>query len=75
MLVETQRHAQVAAEVFAEVSNLGGNLVFDAHTAILMRENGVRGIYTHDGDFNRFAFLDVRDPAMPRRRPTGKRRS
>lgn len=33
---------------------LAGNVVSDVHTAVLMRENGVRAIYTNDGDCNRF---------------------
>jgi hypothetical protein len=53
---------QVASEVFDEVPGVSGNLVFDAHTAILMREHGIRRIYTRDADFNRFPFLDVIDP-------------
>ncbi len=32
------------------------------HTAVLMREHGVRVIYTRDTDFHRFPFLEVRDP-------------
>lgn len=39
-----------------------GNLVPDAHLATLMRENGVRILYTRDRGFRRFDFLDVRDP-------------
>jgi toxin-antitoxin system PIN domain toxin len=62
VLTETDRHRQVFAEVLAEVPKLAGNLVFDAHTAVLMRENGVKTIYTRDLHFNRFAFLDVLDP-------------
>jgi len=58
VLTETDRHRYVAAEVFAEVPDISGNLVFDAHTAILMRENGIKTIYTKDSDFNRFPFLD-----------------
>lgn len=69
MLTETERHLHVAREVFAEIPRLAGNVVFDAHTAVLMRENGVRMIYTNDGDFNRFPFIDVLDPV------TGKRRT
>jgi toxin-antitoxin system PIN domain toxin len=75
MLLETERHAHVATEVFAETPQVAGNLVFDAHTGVLMRENGVRGIYTYDGDFNRFAFIDVLDPATGRRRTSSRRRS
>jgi toxin-antitoxin system PIN domain toxin len=75
MLLETERHAHVAAEVFAETPQLAGNLIFDTHAAILMRENGVRGIYTHDSDFNRFAFIDVLDPATGQRRTSSRPRS
>ncbi len=39
-----------------------GNTVPDTHLATLMRENGVRILYTRDRDFRRFDFLDVRDP-------------
>lgn len=68
ILVETDRHRHAAAEVFAEVPGISGNLVFDAHTAVLMRENGVRTVYTRDTDFNRFPFLDTIDPATEIRR-------
>jgi toxin-antitoxin system PIN domain toxin len=39
-----------------------GNQVPDTHLATLMRENGVRILYTRDRGFRRFDFLDVRDP-------------
>jgi hypothetical protein len=39
-----------------------GNAVPDTHLAALMRENGVRILYTRDRGFRRFEFLDVRDP-------------
>lgn len=39
-----------------------GNLVPDAHLAALLRLHGVRTLYTHDRDFLKFSFLDVRDP-------------
>lgn len=38
------------------------NLVPDVHLAALLRQHGVRTLYTHDRDFRRFDFLDVRDP-------------
>jgi toxin-antitoxin system PIN domain toxin len=62
MLTETNRHADVAREVASQVPGLAGNLLHDAHTAILMREHGVRRIYTHDTDFHRFRFLEPIDP-------------
>ncbi|MGH3431172.1 MAG: TA system VapC family ribonuclease toxin [Mycobacteriales bacterium] len=62
ILIPTERHPAVAAEVIAELPYLAGNLVHDAHTAILMREHGIARICTRDTDFNRFPFLDVIDP-------------
>lgn len=62
VLAATQRHADVATEVFGELPHLAGNLLHDAHTAILMREHGIGRICTRDADFNRFPFLEVMDP-------------
>ena len=73
ILAETDRHRQVAAAVWAEVPEVSGNLVFDAHTAILMREHGLKTIYTRDTDFNRFPFLDTVDPLTDHRRTTAAR--
>jgi toxin-antitoxin system PIN domain toxin len=39
-----------------------GNLVPDAHLATLLRQHGVRRLYTNDADFRKFPFLEVRDP-------------
>lgn len=41
---------------------ISGNLVPDAHLVALMRENGVRTMWTNDRDFRRFAGLELRDP-------------
>ena len=65
VLVATQRHAEVAGEVIAELPHLAGNLLHDAHTAILMREHGIRRVCTRDTDFHRFPFLEVLDPLQP----------
>ena len=62
VLVVTDRHLRVAAQVVAELPWLAGNLVHDAHTAILMREHGVARICTRDTDFHRFPFVEVVDP-------------
>lgn len=62
MLVPTARHAEVAGEVLRELPHLAGNILHDAHTAILMREHGVRQICTRDTDFHRFPFVQVVDP-------------
>jgi toxin-antitoxin system PIN domain toxin len=62
MLVPTSRHAEVARDVFRELPFLAGNLVHDAHIAVLMREHGIRRICTRDSDFHRFPFIEVIDP-------------
>lgn len=62
VLIETDRHPTVAEQVFVELPQLAGNLVHDAHTAVLMREHGVRRIVTRDTDFHRFPFLTPVDP-------------
>jgi toxin-antitoxin system PIN domain toxin len=62
VLVATPRHAEVARAVIEETPGLTGNLAHDAHIAILMREHGVRTIYTRDADFFRFPFLEPIDP-------------
>ena len=62
MLVPTLRHALVAEQVLAEMPHLAGDLLHDAHTAILMREHGIRRICTRDTDLPGFGFLEVLDP-------------
>jgi hypothetical protein len=62
LLTATERHADVAERVIAELPQLAGNLFHDAHTAILMREHGLRRVATRDTDFHRFPFLEVIDP-------------
>jgi hypothetical protein len=39
-----------------------GNDMPDAHLAALMRQHGVRLIYTRDRDFRRLDGIDARDP-------------
>jgi len=62
VLAETERHAAVLRQTIRELPHLAGNVLHDAHTAILMREHGVRRIYTRDTDFHRFGFLEPLDP-------------
>lgn len=65
VLVAGARHADVAADVFGELPHIAGNFLHDAHTAILMREHGIRRICTRDTDFHQFRFLEVIDPLHP----------
>lgn len=62
MLVASERHALVLADVVAAVPGLSGNLAHDLQTAVLMREHGIRRICTRDTDFHRFRFLEPIDP-------------
>jgi toxin-antitoxin system PIN domain toxin len=62
ILVPTGRHADVASEVFSALPHLAGSILHDAHTAILMREHGIKQICTRDTDFSRFPFLEIIDP-------------
>ncbi len=39
-----------------------GNLVPDAHLVALLRQQGVRVLYTTDTDFKKFAAIEVRNP-------------
>ena len=64
ILTATGRHADVAAEVVKSLPSLSGNLLYDAQTAILMREHGIKRIYTRDTDFHRFPFLEPIDPIV-----------
>jgi uncharacterized protein len=50
------------ATVIEELPYLKGSIMYDVHTAVLMREHGIREICTRDTDFHRFPFIKVIDP-------------
>lgn len=62
VLIETARHEAAIAETIRAVPDLRGNLLHDAHTAVLMREHGIRKILTRDSDFHRFPHVEIVDP-------------
>jgi predicted nucleic acid-binding protein len=62
VLLPTARHMVLLSEVIAELPHLRGNILHDAQTAVLMREHGIKQIYTRDSDFHRFPFLTAIDP-------------
>lgn len=62
ILANGERHHEHLTELLRELPDLRGNLVYDAHTVGLMREHGIRVIYTRDSDFHRFPNIEVRDP-------------
>ena len=52
-------------DLYRAVSRVGpvrGNLVPDAHIATLMRQSGVKSIWSHDRDFRKFEGITVFDP-------------
>ena len=61
LLAEEEGFWEVYREVAGAVA-ARGNLVPDAHLAALLRQHGVRTLYTSDSDFRKFAFLEVKDP-------------
>lgn len=62
LLQQTTRHREIAGEIIKKYATLSGDIVHDLHTAILMKEHGIKNIYTFDQDFNRFDFAKVLDP-------------
>jgi len=62
LLTPTSRHASLLRATAAEFGKPAGNIFHDLHTAVLMREHGVREIMTADLDFRKFSFLTVTNP-------------
>jgi toxin-antitoxin system PIN domain toxin len=61
LLGEEEGFLDVYREVAAAFP-VRGNLVPDAHLAALLKQHGVKTLFTRDADFRKFTFLDVRDP-------------
>ncbi len=61
LLAEGEGFLEIYREVTAHFP-VRGNLVPDAHLAALLRQHGVRRLYTVDRDFRKFDFLEVADP-------------
>ena len=62
IIYPTPRHLETLTQTLRELPWIQSNRFFDLHTAILMRENGIREICTIDGGFHAFPFLTVIDP-------------
>ena len=56
------RHWSVLEEVLGELTHPAGNLFFDIRTVTLMREHGIREVYTADTDFLQFSGIRVINP-------------
>jgi uncharacterized protein len=61
-LVAGERHWSVLQEILEETTHPSGNLFFDIRTVALMREHGIREIYTTDTDFLQFKGIKVINP-------------
>jgi len=61
MLAEEEGFLDVYREVTGAFP-VRGNLVPDAQLVAVLKQHGVRAVFTHEADFRKFAFLDVRDP-------------
>jgi toxin-antitoxin system PIN domain toxin len=49
-------------ERVSQAIGVKGNLVPDAHLAVILQQHGVSKIYTADTDFRKFGFLNVVNP-------------
>ncbi len=61
LISEEEGFWDIYREVSAEIP-IRGNLVPDAHLAAILRQHGVKKLFSHDRDYLKFSFLDVRDP-------------
>jgi uncharacterized protein len=62
VLTAGDRHWRLLSEMLAEIPHPSGNLFFDIRTVVLMREHGIREIYTTDTDFLQFPGIKVVNP-------------
>ena len=62
LIQETSEHLEVSAACAKETHRLSGNLVHDFHTAVMMREHGIKEILTFDRDFHAFPWVAVKLP-------------
>ena len=62
ILTASEQHWTVLEKVLGELTRPSGNLFFDVRTVVLMREHGVREIYSTDTDFLQFRDIKVINP-------------
>jgi predicted nucleic acid-binding protein len=62
VLTEGNRHREVVAEIISTIPELRGSIYHDVHTVALMREHGIRVIYTRDTHLTRFPLIEMKDP-------------
>jgi toxin-antitoxin system PIN domain toxin len=57
-----EHHWTVLRQVTAELTQPSGNLFFDIRTVVLMKQHGIREIYSTDTDFLQFSGIVVVNP-------------
>ncbi len=62
LLAAGPRHWRILRTVLSAQHAPAGNLFFDLRTVALMREHGIRTIYTADADFHRFKEIEMINP-------------
>ena len=62
MLVPSARYADVVQDIMREMPTLRGADMHNVEIAALMRDRGIKTIYTRDTGFHRFRFLEPIDP-------------
>ncbi len=62
LLAAEDRHWTLLERILEQLTFPAGNLFFDIRTVTLMREHGVREIYTTDTDFLQFQDITVINP-------------
>ncbi|MBU0679375.1 MAG: PIN domain-containing protein [Verrucomicrobia bacterium] len=55
-------HWELLTQEIKALTHPSGNIFFDVRTVVLMREHGIRTIYTADTDFLQFKNIDVVNP-------------
>lgn len=65
LLHPAEQHWKSLRAVVSALVHPAGNLFFDIRTAALMRDSGIRTIYTADRDFLQFPDIEVIDPVHP----------
>jgi uncharacterized protein len=55
-------------EVIAKTARPAGNLFFDIRTVALMREHGIKEIFSADTDFRQFEGIAVTNPLLEKRK-------
>lgn len=62
VLAPSERYPGIVQNILDEIPLLTGNDMHDMAIAALMRDHGIKTIYTRDTGFHRFGFLEVIDP-------------